>query len=460
MAWLRLIFTSLSLGLVVVCLLLAAFDLSSTTSASAPRVIALPIVPFIRGFGTTTPAGSGRHTHPIHTTIRQVSSLNDSGPGTLRECIEQRGPRICLFEVAGEIELHSALRIRNPYITIAGQTAPPPGITISHGGVVVETHDVLLQHLAIRPGDFVQGVPAQTRDGISVGGSPPRDAYNIVLDNLSISWAIDENISTWHPSTHDVTLAHSIIAEGLHRSIHPKGPHSKGVMIGNGSSRITLFKNLIAANDERNPYLKPGTSTEMINNVVYGWGSRGPWTLCNLTNNDGSNDPLSLSFIGNTYVAGPWSFIAPPVYARQLPPLSRIYLHDNQFVSDATRTLQDWQATSLPEHPYRSTSPPLASSDDASPSSKEAYGEVLRLAGSRPFNRSRVDRRIVRQVTRRRGSIKDCIRGCKRSVGRWPAIPRTHRSLRLPDRPHDDDNNDGYTNIENWLFQLAAANSE
>lgn len=414
-----------------------------------------PIVPTIRGFGSNTAAGSGRHAYPARTTIIRISSLLDSGPGTLRECIERRGPRICIFEVAGEIAVRSALRIRSPYITIAGQTAPRPGITISHGGIVVETHDVLLQHLAIRPGDFAQGVAAQTRDGLSIGGPPPRNAYNVVVDHLSVSWAIDENISTWHPSTHDITIARSIIAEGLHRSIHPKGPHSKGVMIGNGSSRITLFKNLIAANDERNPYLKPGTSTEMINNVVYGWGSRGPWTLCNLTDNDGTEEPLYLSFIGNTYIAGPWSFIAPPVYAKRLSRLSRIYAQGNQFLGNTTRVLPDWQATSLPEMPYRVSHPPLASSDQSARSSQEAYQEVLRTAGSRPFNRSRIDRRIVRQTLKRRGSIKDCIRGCARAVGVWPTIRSGYQPLSIPSRPNEDDNHDGYTNIENWLMMMA-----
>jgi hypothetical protein len=451
----RSFFPSLLGGFVLVCTLFTIPLLSSAIAKDLQTDPDLPIVPGLRGFGIYTPAGSGRHTSPTRTSILRISSLQDSGPATLRECLESRTPRICVFEVAGEIQLRTPLRIRSPYITVAGQTAPPPGITISRGGISIETHDVLLQHLAVRPGDSLLGAPARTRDAISIGGAPPRDAYNVVIDHLSLTWAVDENISTWHPSTHDVTITQSIIAEGLHRSIHPKGPHSKGVMIGNGSSRITLFKNLIAANDERNPYIKPGTRSEIINNVVYGWGARGPWTLCNLTNNDKTEEPVFLSFIGNTYVAAPWSFIGAPVYAKRLASTSRVYLRDNRFIGTTDKVLSDWAATTLPETPFRALVPPLVSPGSSTLPSGQAYFEVLRNAGSRPFNRSRIDRRIVRQTTRRRGSIKDCIKGCSRSVGVKPNPRVRYRKLQLPIRPHDDDDRDGYTNIENWLMRFS-----
>jgi hypothetical protein len=414
----------------------------------------LPIIPGIKGFGTLTPAGSGRHLSPVATSIITISSLADFGPGTLRDCLARSIPRICIFEVGGEIRLRSMLKIRSPFLTVAGQTAPNPGITITGGGISIETHDVLLQHVAIRPGDLPQGVPPRIRDGVSVGGNPPQSAYRIVLDHLSLTWALDENLSTWGDSTQDITVANSIIAEGLHRSIHPKGPHSKGIMVGNGSSRITLYRNLLAFNEERNPYLKPGSSSEVVNNVVYGWGSRGAWSLCNLTNNDNDSAPVVLSFIGNSYIAAPWSFINPPVYAKRIAYSSRIYLLDNRLESplSPSRNLPDWEATLLPEYPYRLTSPPFTSPGPRPSTSEAAYTLVLSDVGSRPFNRSRVDRRIIQQVRQRRGSIKDCLHGCARSVDPVNPIRTTRRRLMLPERPNADDNNDGYTNIENWLF--------
>lgn len=417
----------------------------------------LTVLPALRGFGTTTPAGSGRHLLHPKTAIRKVTTLNDSGPGSLRDCADYAAPRTCVFEISGEIALRKAIRIRHPYITIAGQTAPGPGITLSHGGINVETHDVLIEHLAVRPGDFQQGVTPRSRDGVSIGSAPPHNAYNVVIDHLSIAWAIDENISTWHPSTHDVTIAHSIIAEGLYNSIHPKGPHSKGVMIGDGNSRITLYKNLIAFNEERNPYVKPGSAVEIINNVVYGWGSNGGWSLCNLTCNEDHCDPVLMSFIGNTYIPGPWSFVTAPVYSKRLAPGSRLYLHDNRFPSVASRLEEDWQATTLYASDTRADTPPLASFDQEAMSSETAYEEVLRNSGSRPFDRSATDRRIIEQVSRREGSLKDCITGCERQVGTWPTTAVTRRPLRIPRRPFGDRNRNGYTNLEEWLMRIQSS---
>jgi hypothetical protein len=419
----------------------------------------ISIAPRLRGFGITTAGGSGRHLTPPHTTIFRVSSLRDSGPGTLRACLELPGPRTCLFEVAGEIQVLSPLRIRNPYISIAGQTAPSPGITISQGGLVIETHDVFIQHIAIRPGDSLRGVPAAQRDGISIGDSPPGSAYNVVLDHLSLTWAIDENLSTWHRSTRDVTVSNSIIAEGLHNSIHPKGPHSKGIMVGDGSKRITLYRNLMSSNEERNPYLKPGSETEMINNVVYGWGSRGGWSLCNLTNNEDNELPVKLSFIGNTYIPGPWSYITAPVYAKRLSAGSRVYTRDSALLASERIVRGTSRATALPHGFHESKTPPLRSPGRRARPRKKAASSVMRSVGSRPFDRSPIDTRIISDVQRRAGALKDCIFGCANAVGSLPLPATAHRPIALPSRPFDDDNRDGYTNLENWIFSLPRPNS-
>lgn len=443
-------------GLKTSCLWIALLVALRATTYALAFAEPVPIVPGLRGFGVYTPAGSGRHLSPARSAIITVSSLADSGSGTLRDCLEQMTPRICVFEVGGEIRLKTRLRIRTPFLTVSGQTAPAPGITITGGGITIESHDILLQHIAVRPGDRATGVPARVRDGISIGGTPPRSAFNVVLDHLSLTWAIDENLATWDSSTRDVTIANSIIAEGLHRSIHPKGPHSKGILIGNGSSRITLIRNLIAFNEERNPYLKPGSSTEMINNVVYGWGPKGPWSLCNLTNNDNSDIPLSLSFIGNVYIPGPWSFVHPPVYAKYLAHSSRIYLSDNAMSprSGDWLDLSSWEATTLlPPYPYRTESVPVNSPGAPPVEPQRAYEEVLKEVGSRPFNRSRIDRRIIRHVTQRSGNIRDCITGCSNAVGGWPNIRPSQHTLQIPDAPHSDLDRNGYTAVEEWLYR-------
>lgn len=308
---------------------LSCLYLALTSAFATPKKRSPSVIPNLLGFGTQTVAGSGRHLRQPATQIIFVSNLNDKGRGSLRACAEARGPRTCIPLVGGMVRLSETIRIRSPFLTIAGQTAPAPGLTLTQAGISIESHDVLIQHIAIRPGDSPQGAPPRERDGISIGAPPPRSAYNVVIDHVSLTWAIDENISTAYPLTHDVTISNSVIAEGLHNSIHPKGPHSKGIMIGDDSKKITISRNLVAFNEERNPYLKPGTSVEFLNNIVYGWGSKGGWSLCNVTNNTDLQEPVLLSFVGNIYRPGPESVRVPPIYAKTLDPRSLIFARDN-----------------------------------------------------------------------------------------------------------------------------------
>lgn len=318
----------------------------------------------------------------------------------------------------------------------------------------MQTHDVFIQHIAVRPGDFLEGAIPQERDGISIGSPAPNSAYNVVVDHVSVTWAIDENISTWDPSTRSVTISNSLIAEGLYNSIHPKGPHSKGVMIGDGSRNISLIRNLIASNEERNPYLKPGTSTEMINNVVYNWGPRGAWSLCNISNNDENDIPILLSFIGNSYIPGPTSFYAPPIFGKHIALRSKIFTLNNRWGYAPSAINSPWAITSLPEEPFRAPAPPLrAHRSELSPDN--AYQVVRSDVGSHPRHRAEPDARIVREVANRSGSLKDCINGCSRAVGGWPSIRAQRRTLRPPRRPFADRNKDGYTDLENWLQRWA-----
>ena len=429
----------------------------SAPSTASPRhnTRRLPAIPSAQGFGIFTPGGSGRHLRTPRTTIFVVRSLADSGSASLRECVDLPVPRVCVFEVAGEIKLTRDIRIRSPYITIAGQTAPQQGITILRGGIKIETHDVVIQHLAIRPGDSPEGSPARERDGISVGAPPPNAAYNVLLDHLSVTWAIDENVSTAYPLTRDVTVSNSLIAEGLYHSIHPKGPHSKGVMVGDDSQRISLFRNVIAFNEERNPYIKPGASCEFINNLVYGWGPRGAWSVCNISNNDSSAKPVTLTFAGNWYMPGPDSYNTPPVYGKDLAPGSRIFVSDTRWGRSPYRHDASVGAISSSATSISVSSPPIISRGSQPLTSSAIPGLVFQNVGSRPRYRSPIDARILSDIKSNRGSLKDCIVGCANSTGGWPTSRGTRRALRIPRYPFADTNRDGYTNLENWLFARA-----
>jgi hypothetical protein len=272
---------------------------------------------------------------------------------------------------------------------------------------------------------------------------------------VSVTWALDENISTWYRTTRNVTISNSIIAEGLDNSIHPKGAHSKGLMIGDGSRRISVVRNLIANNIERNPYLKPGTTAELINNVVYGWGPDGGWSLCNVTDNVGRGEPILLSFIGNFYKPGPWSFIGAPVFGKKLAPGTKIFAQANIGPTRQNDAQDDWNIASIPSTPYRASSPPFRGARLRRIPAQQAYERVLKTAGSRPRRRSTIDARIVEDVRNSGGSIKDCISGCQNAVGMIRSEDRTTKSLSLPTDLFAQSDKGGYTRLEKWLHEKA-----
>ena len=129
------------------------------------------------------------------------------------------GPRTCVFQVGGYNTLTFSYRIRNSYLTIAGQTAPGGGIQLETKGlasVVMNTnaHDLVIRYLKIRKG-YASTCGASSQNcgsNVAIFG-----AYNIVLDHLSLAWSQDESLGMWSAGTlRDVTVHYSVIAEGLY----------------------------------------------------------------------------------------------------------------------------------------------------------------------------------------------------------------------------------------------------
>lgn len=138
----------------------------------------IPAFPGAEGAGAFTSGGRGGR-------IFEVTNLNDAGPGSLREAIEAEGVRIVIFRVSGIITLEKLLTISNPYITVAGQTAPGDGICIRGQTTEINTHDVVLRYLRFRRGNIKDRNDA-------LGGYP---VGNIIVDHCSASWGLDENLS-------------------------------------------------------------------------------------------------------------------------------------------------------------------------------------------------------------------------------------------------------------------------
>jgi len=408
---------------------------------TAPSALAqLPVIPGASGFGIDTGAGRGGR-------VIRVTNLNEYGDGSLRAALEASGPRVVIFDVSGTVFLTDHIRITKPWITVAGQTAPSPGITVAGAGLQVITHDVLIQHLRVRPGDLANGPTPHDRDALAILSNPQTGAptYNVVIDHCSFSWALDETVSTWYGNVRDVTLRYSIVGEGLANATHPYGSHSMGLLIGDNTKTMAVIGNLLAHNDNRNPVQSGGVTSYIANNIVYNFGRTGI-TYANWS----QAGPNITTVVSNDIIPGPATIRDHGMWVEANNAAgTQIYLNDNRFLG-AT----DWDMTVVSAtFDVKADSPPISlpTAMNVLPSSR-LVAEVLPTVGARPADRDAVDARIVGDVTAGTGRLIDS----QRDVGGWPQLPNNRRVLQPPTNPNGDDNADGYTNLENWLHAYAA----
>jgi len=426
-------------------------------------LVGLPVFPGAEGFGTDTPAGRGGR-------VIEVTTLADDGPGSLRAALDVPEPRMIVFRVGGTIELEKQLFVAHPFVTVAGQTAPGGGICLKNAGLVIQTHDVLVRHIRIRPGNK-GNVEPDTNDAVEILGQrgDPDGAHHVVLDHISASWSEDETISTWY-GAHDVTICYSIISEALNRSRHRKQTHSAGVLIGDSSYNVSVHHCLMAHNDFRNPLIIEGGTHDIVNNVMYNWG-----VLCAEVVDYESNS--FLNFVGNTFIAGPSTKTGPyEILIGQEKGVPHIYVKDNIGPRRPDASLGDWSVVkygwdsdqSAPES-YRSHSPfavpPVTTSEPY-----DAFEEVLGSAGAILPVRDSVDERIIAEVKNGTGRIIDSpddVGGYPQLAGGTPPDDLDHDGmpdawekqegldLNDPTDSTDDRDGDGYTNIEEYLHSLS-----
>jgi pectate lyase len=396
----------------------------------APLANAIPVLPGALGHGIETPAGRGG-------AVIRVTNLEASGTGSLKACVDASGPRVCVFEVSGTIRLPDDLTLRNPFLTIAGQTAPSPGITLRGAGLLVKTSNVLVQHIHVRPGDDAAGEPPINRDALKIEGPRETPISNVVIDHCTFTWSTDEIASAWQ-AWNNISLLNNIFAEPLHQSIHPEGNHGFGVLIGPVNGNATVAGNLFASMQSRNP-MTAATRAVIVNNLVYNWGN----TAIDLQSR---GEVTQNSVVGNVFMRGPdTSSSNAPIGLRAdastLQPGARVFLSDNH---GAEATSDPWSLAgaiygSLTLANYRSGAPVAWPSGMTTlPTSDNVVREhVLRYSGARPADRDAVDRRIVEQVRNGTGRIINCVAPngttrCNRNGGGWPSTPLNRRALTLP----------------------------
>ena len=254
----------------------------------------LPVFPGAVGYGTSTPGGRGGR-------VVEVTTLASKGPGSFLEALLTKGPRIVVFRVGGIITLEQIASVTEPFLTVAGQTAPGDGVLVNGAGLAIFTHDILIQHVRFRPGTAVlKPAEAQDNDAITILGRTSGqglDAFNVVLDHVSLGWSEDEVFSTYFEA-HDVTVSWSVIAEGLASPRHNKGAHSAGFLYAEGTQCGSLHHSVMAHNGFRNPVLKGGGRFEVVNNVVYDWQDVGTELTPLL-------EVSQTNLVGNVYLPGP-----------------------------------------------------------------------------------------------------------------------------------------------------------
>jgi hypothetical protein len=368
-----------------------------------------------------------------------VTNLNDDGPGSFRAALEAGGPRIVVFNVAGIIKLKSKIRIRAPYITIDGGSAPGEGVCIAGDTVELETHDIVVRNMRFRRGETWVG---DRND--SIGGNP---IGNVMIDHVSASWGLDENMSMYRHMyqppdgskekklpTVNITIQNSIFSEALNTF-----KHSFGSTLGGYNS--TFHHNLWACNAGRNPSIGMNLDFTFANNVLFNWHHR---TV------DGGDHLSFYTVVNNYFKPGPATprgskisyNLLKPESRRAKPPVDdygKAYVAGNIVEGNDRVTADNWDggvqiesiadpATILPQ--LRSDEPYPMSYLQIQPAA-EAYEHVLANSGAIRPKRDAVDERVIEMVRTGRVSTEpgSDIEELLRSVDFSPQVVREIKSL-------------------------------
>lgn len=266
---------------------------------------AVPSFSGAEGWGAVTVGGRGG-------AVLHVTNLNDSGPGSFRAACETNGQRTVVFDISGVIWLTNEVQITNPFITIAGQTAPGDGVIVA-GATVNMTggvSDVLVRYMRFRRGYdkakwaawIANSSNPDPRGQCLVGMSTTR---NIMVDHVSVSWGTDENMSIYRRYINpplfsggptvlpakNITIQWCISSEALNPANHAYAD----TLGGQGANH---HHNLLACNVGRNPSISFSHFMDWRNNVIFNWRDR---TM------DGAGAEAHMNVISNYYKPGPAS---------------------------------------------------------------------------------------------------------------------------------------------------------
>ncbi len=438
--------------------------------------------PSAEGYGKYAKGGRGG-------VVYEVTNLNDSGAGSLRSAVEASGPRTVVFRVSGTIVLERPLKVKNPYLTIAGQTAPGGGICIRGHQLSIDADHVIIRYVRVRVGD------ESGKDYDAVSG---RYIKHVILDHISASWSVDETMSVYRCDS--LTIQWCIISESMFLSNHVKGNHGFGGIWG--GNYASYHHNLLAHHASRNPRFASGVGyTDYRNNVIYNWG----YNSCYGGEKVEKSYPDKYNFfivnmVGNYYKPGPatapgrvsWR-IASPAFNEQKSIHGKWYIAGNVMEGNKNVTLDNWNGGVQTQNDSlaglllkRST--PWEAMPIREHTAKQAYRHVLAQAGAILPLRDEVDRRIIKEVKggyatyegsgyKQKKKVLDKSVVCgiidsQNDVGGWPELqngvaPKDTDHDGMPDEWEEKNNldknnsndrntlaSDGYTMLEKYLNSI------
>ena len=409
--------------------------------------------------------------------VIHVTNLNDKGTGSLRAAIEEKGARTIVFDVAGVIELQSALKIQNGDVTIAGQTAPGDGICLKNFNLRIHANNVIVRFIRCRMGD-----EKKTEDDAMNLYTDKNELHDVIIDHCSLSWSTDE-CGTFYGMT-NFSLQWCILSESLLNSVHGKGKHGYGGIWG--GTNATYHHNLLAHHYSRNPRLDHDyVSTlkgpvSLLNNVIYNWGDNSTY--------GGESKPGSdfkmYNIINNYYKPGPATpsgkgrFLDPTTNCKncdsshpdQVVP-GHFYMTGNVMQNNDDYTADNWsgKATTASASLIATikANTPFTYADKASwlslESADNAFYSVLSYAGA-SLKRDSIDERVTKETREGTFTYKGSNGGDKglidtqSDVGGWPEYKGSTTS-EFPDwvgNPNDYtlDPQKRYTNLEMYLHYL------
>ncbi|TWU27734.1 hypothetical protein Pla144_25110 [Bythopirellula polymerisocia] len=430
--------------------------------------------PGAEGYGRFAIGGRGGR-------VIKVNNLDDSGPGSLRAAVEAKGPRTVVLDVGGRIILQDRLIIRDPYLTLAGQSAPGKGICISNYNLgLLGANDCILRFLRVRPGDTA---------GVTLDGMGMASCDNSIVDHCSISWTQDEAFSS--RGAKDITLQRTLISEALNVAGHKK--YKKGTQHGYaasiGGDIGSFHHNLLAHCAGRNWSLAGGLDKatrhagrlDIRNNVVYNWSHR--------TTDGGARE---VNFVNNYYKPGASTKVFHVLMAEReaVPSFGpQMYYVDGNVMEgrfDASQELAGvFERHGEPQENWI-VKEPFFESYVSTNSAEETFEDVLSDVGcNRPVLDDH-DKRVIEETRSGTTTYEGSVTGypglpdSQEDVGGWEDYPETHRSadwdtdgdgmpnwweerqgLNPNSPPNDltdsngDANDDGYTNIEEYLQWMA-----